>query len=838
MCFLPLGLSMQFNINAKNLPRFLTLILVIILIVFMTIVGAYLLTKNHSDNQSRLAELRINIKQQNQMRLKNELKSSLEYIYFMQEQTETLLKERTKETVNQALAEVNAIYNQTHYRMLEHEIKDLILETLKNGRFPKENDSLFVSHINGMNVLNHNAPEFDGNKTNSQRFIGREILQSTEDDKKSGYYRYNSFVSDGFADKKIKITYARLFEPFNWVIGSGSDFHEIEDELKRATLKRLEHIRFGRNGYIAVFSEDGTMLSENTDLADMRKYYNTEYKEAVKNILEAASSDEVASYKWAYPGTQDLESKESYVVRVPDWDWLLVSGYYPRDIEAALDAQRNKLNDIFIEDTLALVIPLGIAFILALFASVLSSKWLSSLFERYQYNIDLQQTALEQTAEEMRKLAEFDPLTNLPNRRLLHQEAEKVIQSSKSSQESSLALLFIDLDRFKTINDSLGHAAGDKVLQEIGKRLICETRSSDMVCRIGGDEFVILMRIQSFPKLVSELACRISQAISQPLFIDGHKLVLTPSIGIASFPQDGKDFATLQRNGDTALYHAKDQGRNNFQFYTPSMSHLVSEKMEMEKALRNAIAANEFELHYQPQYHLNDNSLYGCEALIRWNSPTHGYQSPVKFIPVAELTGLILPIGNWVLRTACQQGALWLSKGYPPHKMSVNLSPAQFKDNLFDKVKEVLQESGFPSSLLTLEITESVLMEDAEKAIKLLSQLKQLGISIAIDDFGTGFSSLAYLKRFPLDELKIDKAFIDGLPGDQDDFAITSSIIDIASNLKLHTVAEGVETRAQCDILIKLGCDNVQGYYYAKPMPAIELESILNGSKPIGVKVA
>ncbi|SEI85368.1 PAS domain S-box-containing protein/diguanylate cyclase (GGDEF) domain-containing protein [Allopseudospirillum japonicum] len=421
--------------------------------------------------------------------------------------------------------------------------------------------------------------------------------------------------------------------------------------------------------------------------------------------------------------------------------------------------------------------------------------------------------------ERLRYMAEYDSLTDLPNRRLLHARATQAMQR-EHTPDTLIALLFIDLDRFKNINDSLGHAIGDEVLKKVAKRLVAHVPVGDTVSRIGGDEFVILTTGISNTNDIALLAEMLIKAVARPIHCGEHELVITPSIGIALYPEDGEDFDTLSRNADAALYHAKESGKNTFQFFTAELNQRVSERLSLENALRIALNQGEFELYYQPQYRLATQKLVGCEALIRWNSPEHGLVSPLRFIPLAEETGLILPIGEWVLAQACRQGEQWRQAGAHDFSMAVNLSALQFRHDLIGCVERVLQETGFPAGNLVLEVTESVLMEHAEHAAQTLGYLKRLGVQVALDDFGTGYSSLAYLKRFPLDKLKIDKTFVAGLPEDKDDAAITSSVIDIAKNLRLHTVAEGIETQAHLDFLTQAGCEDVQGYLLSRPLPA------------------
>jgi diguanylate cyclase (GGDEF)-like protein len=420
--------------------------------------------------------------------------------------------------------------------------------------------------------------------------------------------------------------------------------------------------------------------------------------------------------------------------------------------------------------------------------------------------------------DQVRYLSDFDALTDLPNRQLLRGRTVQAISRAIRRNEK-VALVIIDLDRFKNVNDTLGHGAGDTLLQKMAQRLSHEMRGGATLSRIGGDEFVALLPDVASQNELETLVSGYLAQVARPLNLNGHELVITASAGVAVYPDDGEDFETLLKNADTALYYAKGQGRNNHQAFTSSMNQKVSERLLLESSLRDALKRQEFELYYQPQYDFAHNCLSGCEALIRWNSP-QGLVMPDRFIPLAEETGLIIPIGAWVLEEACRQGEVWNRNRAEPLSVAVNVSAVQFRAALVDEVRSALDSTGFDPRWLVLEVTESVLMSDVDTSVHLLQQLRGLGIRIALDDFGTGYASLAYLKRFELDKLKIDRTFIMGIPQDKDDVAITSSIIDIARNLNIKTVAEGVETEAHCEFLRKAGCNIAQGYYFDKPLPA------------------
>ena len=436
-------------------------------------------------------------------------------------------------------------------------------------------------------------------------------------------------------------------------------------------------------------------------------------------------------------------------------------------------------------------------------------------------------TERKEAQERIEFLAHHDPLTGLPNRLLLR---DRVVQAlaQAARMQSQVALMFLDLDRFKTINDSLGHPVGDALLKEVVERLKACVRDSDTISRQGGDEFIILLNDVRDSEAVARIAEKIHLRMTEPVTLGKHVLTTSFSIGIALGPDDASDFDTLLQKADTAMYHAKEAGRNSHRFFTEQMNRLVVEHLTLENKLRRALENREFILHYQPQLDLSDNTIVGVEALIRWNSPEDGLVSPTRFIPIAETSGLIAPIGAWVLREACRQARAWQDAGLPPFVVAVNLSAIQFKrPDLINTVINALVLADLDSQWLELELTESILIQDAEATVDAVRRLKALGIKLSVDDFGTGYSSLAYLKRFAVDKLKIDQSFVRDLGRDPEDSAIVRAIIQMAHSMKLKTIAEGVETQELIDLLRLFHCDEIQGYGLARPMPAEELETFV-----------
>jgi diguanylate cyclase (GGDEF)-like protein/PAS domain S-box-containing protein len=428
---------------------------------------------------------------------------------------------------------------------------------------------------------------------------------------------------------------------------------------------------------------------------------------------------------------------------------------------------------------------------------------------------------------QMTHSAQHDVVTNLPNRVLLNDRITQAISLARR-QHRPIAVIFLDLDRFKYINDSLGHATGDKLLQSVSTRLLASVRASDTVSRQGGDEFVILLSEITHPEDAATSARKILLLLSAPCCIEGHDLHINGSIGISVYPEDGADAETLIKNADTAMYHAKESGRNNFQFFKADMNRKAVERQSLEGSLHRALEREEFLLHYQPKVNLNTGEITGVEALVRWQQPERGLVPPAQFVPIAEDCGLIVQIGRWVLREACRQARAWQDAGLTPLPIAVNVSAVEFRDKGFvEGVRTILDETGLEARFLELELTEGVLMDDAESTASVLQELKKMGVHLAVDDFGTGYSSLSYLRQFPIDVLKIDRSFVNQITADPDDSTIVSAIINMGKSLKHHVVAEGIETQLQRAYLQTHRCAEGQGYLFSRPLAAAQFAQLL-----------
>jgi diguanylate cyclase (GGDEF)-like protein len=465
-------------------------------------------------------------------------------------------------------------------------------------------------------------------------------------------------------------------------------------------------------------------------------------------------------------------------------------------------------------------------------ATALCRKWENDRLVRDQVLrleevITTRTRGLEAANQQLRHLATHDALTGLPNRVLLDDRLQQAIAHAERDGRS-FAVLVCDLDRFKLINDSLGHRAGDELLQEVARRLTTVVRTTDTVARFGGDEFVLIGTSVADNEDAADLAARVMEVLQAPVRIAAIDIHTSPSIGIAMYPDDGETILALLAHADAAMYWAKQNGRGTFRRYESGMHAGTEDRVQLESDLHNALTLNQFELYYQPKVDTRTGEVRSAEALIRWVHPTRGVVSPADFIPLAEECGLIGAIGAWVIREACRQARAWQIDGVPPLRVSVNLSASQFRDaGLVDSIRRSLDDAGLEARYLEVELTESAVMSDPEQSIAILEQLSAMGVLVSVDDFGTGYSSMSYLRRFPIDKLKIDRVFINEIVSRPEDASIVRAIVSLAHSLRLKVVAEGVETPAQLEFLQKAGCDEYQGYHFSRPLPAIEFERVI-----------
>lgn len=952
---------MPVSTTTDKLPRYQTWGMVgsVLLILLTTLI--FLTTRQRFDEEHAKLLHQDVINKQKQY-LSEELNAVKNYIDYMHRQADEVLIEAARAEVDQAHSLATTLYHRLQGQMADEQIRAHIRESLRDLRFFDGRGYLFIDDMQGNCVLLPTAPHLEGsslldNQDDTGHYIMRGLIAAVDNPDRAGISRYRWYPPGNLDQMKTKIAYVRHFQPYDWIIGAGDYLFQTENDLKQQVLKRISAIRFGRHGYVSVLDTQGNVLFAPNSQAPVLPVHvaqltDQQERNVVQQVLRVAKQGGgYTEYDWRFPDGREVARKLSLVLVVPQWNWILVAGVYPEEIEQIYLEQAQSLRHSMTNDLWFLIWVLSAIGLVTLLLAWLYGRWLRRLFHNYQYEIETRQqritenarelqiaskvfetaregllvtdphthivavnsaftemtgytqaeikgqrptmlvspqhspefyrnmwgqlatrdewsgelwcrayqnddlpvyvsisvsrdeqgkvanyiasfsdvTAQKRAEEQLRYMAEYDALTDLPNRRLLVDRINQAVARAKRNALQSFALLYIDLDNFKNINDSLGHGVGDLVLQEIAQRLQGAVRGVDTVSRIGGDEFVMLVsgRLEELPVAAANLSQRLSSLLAQPIYQQSMELTVTLSIGIAIYPADGDNFEGLLKNADAALYHAKDEGRNNFQFYSLEMNEKASARLKLENALRQAVDKQSFELHYQPQYSIKGHQLVGCEALLRWRHQGE-LISPDEFIPLAEQTGLIIPLGEWVLEEACRQAVQWMAMGVSLPSLAVNVSPAQFRHDFQQTVMDILKRTGFPAEKLVLEVTESTLMKDVTRTTQLLNQLRLAGIQIAMDDFGTGYSSLGYLKKFPLDKLKIDRAFVDGLPENVDDKAIIGSILDVARHLRLITVAEGVETQQQLAFLADFNCDQAQGYLFSKPLPAEQFALLIN----------
>jgi len=672
-----------------------------------------------------------------------------------------------------------------------------------------------------------------------------------------GPVSYSWHGTDITAPLQTKHSYIKLFEPWDWVIGTGDYSNNFDQLLREQIYKkiaRMTHIR-SKSGYFFVTAYTGDVhVSRHQYHPIPLPQFNTLNNQGIavvqQNIQTAKQNLEGGYTRYNWPtATGEQVEKISFVKGIDRWQILIGTGIYLNEMQQEINARKDRLTQQLTSRIQSVLMIIGVALLIigiAIYGLVLKLRTTMQLFQQMfsdsinsRVRIDISRIyfdefkllahqantmidGLNEQAKELRYRAYHDHLTGLPNRMYGTRCLSETIEQARRHQ-GRVALLFIDLDNFKEVNDSLGHSEGDLLLKMVASRLQSIARHDDMVARLGGDEFTIITSLTTQPERLSQLAEQVLALFRDPFVLSSQSMYCTASIGLSSYPENGNTAELLLRNADSAMYRAKGEGRNGYSLYNSTMTDEVVNRVATIEALREAIEQQQFVLYFQPQIDISNGQVIGAEALIRWLHPEKGLLPPGAFIPCAEASGQIIAIGEWVMREACRKCVQWRETGVEIPRIAINISGHQFKGpSMATTLKSILNATGCPASALELEITESILMDNPERSATMLEALQALGAEISIDDFGTGYSSLSYLKRLPINKLKIDRSFIDELHLDGHDQAITRAIIALAQSLKLEVIAEGVENIEQLNRLRELGCNQVQGFHFSRPLPETE----------------
>ncbi|MDI3324761.1 EAL domain-containing protein [Pontibacterium granulatum] len=946
------------NLKANRLIIYLIWGVISLLSGIVLVIYGYSVYSEQTRFEQYLQQFEDDIVSQQKARLQQETESAARRIENAYLSAKDRLKALSRNEVEKAIAQIQHLHKTYGEQMNEQELKAFIRESLRPIRFFDGRGYLFIDEMDGTSVLLPPAPGFEGHsfladEQSNSYSVMMKILAVSNSLERNGFIDYEWNMPDNKQRTHTKISYVALYEPFNWVIGAGDYIHTFRQGIEKQIQEDIDAIRFGRDGYIAIVSADGTILKsasarhlEGIHHANM----STINGDAIRLIVESANEGaQFISYNWYRPDSNSIEEKLSYVKPLPFNGWVLVAGVYRNTLTELINEKRQELDNQLNSSLINLAVAFLIIGGLSLTSTYLFTSWLSRRFsathsimkkrqqllkrrtellelnerivesaseglivtdrdakiihvnrafteitgytrdemlgstpaklssgvQKAQFYQQLWQTLVEtgswageiinrrkdgsmypqwlsintfygkngdvlnyiatfsditeQKADraKLSYLSDYDPLTDLPNKRVMLERLNQALAHIERHKGEQTAILCIDLDHFKRINDSLGHKCGDKVIIEIARRIKGSLREVDTLSRISGDEFVVVLDpAYKISVVVTQIAFRMIEAISQVIDLPEADVLLTASIGIAIAPQDGVSCEELTKHADIALHHAKKCGRNNFQFFKGEMNETVVQRMQIENQLNVAINNREFELYYQPQHRSSDRRMSSVEALIRWQQRDGTLVSPDQFIPVSEETGQIIEIGKWVLDEACRQAAQWLAHGIVL-PVSINISPVQIRSKSFiTDVKRALARYSLDPHLIVLEVTETALIGDEEHVIENLNAISALGVPISLDDFGTGYSSLSLLKKMPVSEVKIDRSFVNGVPTDTENASIISSIISVAHNMSLEVVAEGVENEEQMVFLTVLNCNKIQGYYFSPAVPAAQLEAL------------
>lgn len=777
----------------------------------------------HSEQE--LISLRADFQQRQSTQLTSQVEYVAQQVDYARELTEEQLENTIRERIYEAHKIATRIYESNRH-LPEATVTKMITDALRDIRFNQGRGYFFIYKIDGMSIMHPLLPKVEGTSLWDFRdvrgsYIVREMGEQVKANDEA-FYRWWFVKPDNKNHEFEKIGFGKYFAPYDWFIGTGDYVVDVENDIKDTVLKWINNLRFGDYGYVFVMDEKGTVLSHIDPNLIGRNALQGESEASPSDAARLAKADhQFVTYQAAYlPSGLDDQTKTSYVIKIPAWGWTIGSGVYEQVSQNYLK-QRELQAKSEGQSTFRQMATLGSATIaiVALFSLGLS-RVIAKRFQRFQRRINQDFKQLKQTKDQLEYIARHDELTGLPNRSLLHERIREGIEKSEQ-QCCQLAVMFVDLDDFKKVNDLYGHSAGDRLLSEIGKKFEAFLEPGDFVARFGGDEFIFCFPCLDNLAQTQQKVEKIKQVFRQQFVIDNKVLFTSCSIGVAMYPSDGHAPEELISKADIVLYKSKARQKGDVLFFDSSINLQVQHDFLLERELRGAIERGELYVVYQPQVATDSGKLHGVESLLRWHNPQLGHVSPIEFISLAEEIGLINQLGQFVIHRACEEMSQLFPDGDSDLTLSINISPMQLiSDAFITQLTAAAARYQIANHRITLEITENVLINDMPKVKPIIEQLKELGFTISLDDFGTGYSSLSYLSHLTLDEIKVDRLFIDKMLNSEQSDSLVKAIIAIARSSDMRVVAEGVETEAQRQKLKEYGCDILQGYLIERPISA------------------
>ncbi len=825
----------------QNILRLIRIIPLCIITGFMLILVAVIVNGNKSRTTQLIETLRSDFTDNQKANVARQVESVYQQLEYERGQTIHVLKASVKARTLEAYQIIESIYKANQH-LSEKEVTQLVMEALRDVRFNDGRGYYFIYKMDGTTVMHPLRPDLEQTSTWELQdthggYIARDIVRNIRSSTDGGAFSRWWFQKPGFGTQEFeKIGYAKHFAPYDWFIGTGEYTVDVEAYIQKRMLKWLSEFRFDSNGYIFVLNMEGETIAHID-----RSKLSVNQPHLLQLFLEALekTGDENAAfvrYESAYvPKAVTSGEKISYVKKLPEWGWVIGGGVYLSEIEKFIDKQGRDLRDRYRSELFKiLTLCLLLAFVLASL-SLAVSHYIGRRFNQYQKRIRTDFKKLEQSQEQLAYQAKHDSLTKLPNRSLLEVQIVSGIQRCRASGKQ-LAVMFVDLDNFKKVNDQHGHKVGDELLLRVGEKFSQLLRPGDSVARFGGDEFVFCFAELSSKEEAEMLAESVRRSLTDHFILHGALVSTSCSVGVAMYPQDGDSADQLIANADIVLFRSKAQHKGQVMFYDQSINEQVQYDFLLEDELKYAIEREELEVYYQPQVNPRTGQIEGVEALCRWTNGYLGAVSPMKFIQIAEISGQIFAIGDFVLRKACSD-MKWLAQTTGrTMPVSINISPKQLLQKGFvNGVYCVTRELDIDCRLITLEITENVFIEELEEVKPIMEELRQLGFHISLDDFGTGFSSLSYLNALPISEIKIDRSFVSNMLSRSQSESLVKTIVAIGHSNRIIVVAEGVETVDQQIRLHQLGCDRLQGYLFSKPVSLKDLVNVVEASRTASV---